>query len=109
MVRGVARIDIGAIPGLEGLVEEVARTRTPRVIGRGDEDLAILSPAPRPRPRRASRTWLVDTSALAPVPYRTVDQLMASRPAPANRTFTDEEIGAALEEERADAWRRKTS
>jgi hypothetical protein len=108
-VRELERIDITELSGLDRLVEEVARTRTPRLIARGDEDLAILVPAPRGRSRRAGGLQLVDTSALAPVPYRTVDELIASRPGSVGRSFTDEEIAAALEEERAESWRRKSS
>jgi hypothetical protein len=49
MVRGAIRVDIATSPDLVTLAEEVARTQTSRVITRGDEDLAILSPA---RPKR---------------------------------------------------------
>ena len=53
MTREAARIEISTMPDLARLAEEVARTRTPRVLRRGDEDLAVLSPA---KPKRR-RTW----------------------------------------------------
>lgn len=59
--------------------------------------------------RRRKRVRLVDTSSLPPVPYRTVAEMVASRPPGPPRAFTDAEIKAALEEDRADRWRRKSS
>jgi hypothetical protein len=53
MTREAAPIDIATMPDLGRLAEEVARTRTSRVIRRGDTDLAVLSPAkPKRQPRR---------------------------------------------------------
>jgi hypothetical protein len=49
MAREAATIDITGMPDLIRLAEEVARTRTPRVLRRGDEDVAVLSPAPPKR------------------------------------------------------------
>jgi hypothetical protein len=49
MTREAVRVDVATCPDLLTLAEEVARTRTPRVIARGDEDLAVLSPA---KPKR---------------------------------------------------------
>ena len=109
MTREAARIDISTMPDLARLAEEVARTRTARVLQRGDEAVALLVPAGGTG-RRRTPVQLVDTSTLPPVPYRTIDELLASRPAgPPPRAFTDEEITAALEEDRADRWRRKSS
>jgi hypothetical protein len=52
MTREAAGIDISTMPDLARLAEEVARTRTPRVLRRGDEDIAVLSPArPKRRPK----------------------------------------------------------
>ena len=42
------------MPDLARLAEEVARTRTPRVLRRGHEDIAVLSPA-RPTRRSAGK------------------------------------------------------
>ncbi len=53
MTREAAPIDISTMPDLAQLADEVARTRQPRVLRRGETDIAVLSPArPRPRPRR---------------------------------------------------------
>jgi hypothetical protein len=108
MASELQPIDISRMPELAQLAEEVHATRTPRVLRRGDQDLALLVPAGRSRPR-ATRTMLVDTSALPPVPDQTIDELVASRPGPVPRAFTDEEITAALEEDLADRWRAKSS
>jgi hypothetical protein len=52
MTRETAAIDISTMPDLAQLAEEVARTRIPRLLRRGDEDIAVLSPArPKRRPR----------------------------------------------------------
>ena len=52
MTRETTAIDISTMPDLARLAEEVARTRTPRLLRRGDEDIAVLSPArPKRRPR----------------------------------------------------------
>jgi hypothetical protein len=44
-------IDIDAFPALREIVEDVNRTRTPRMIRSGDEDVAMVVPL-RPRKRR---------------------------------------------------------
>ena len=49
MTREIPPIDISTMPEVSRLAEEVARTRQPRMLRRGDADVAILSPA---RPRR---------------------------------------------------------
>jgi hypothetical protein len=52
MTREAAAIDISRMPDLAQLAEEVARTGIPRLLRRGDEDIAVLSPArPKRRPR----------------------------------------------------------
>ena len=63
MTREAARIDISTMPDLARLAEEVARTRTPRVLRRGDEDLAILSPTTPKRRRRGKRVTEEDIAA----------------------------------------------
>jgi hypothetical protein len=58
MVREAAPIDVGNLPELARLAEEVARSGRPRRLRRGDTDLAILSPArtrERTTPRRGDR------------------------------------------------------
>ena len=63
MAREAIRIDVATGPDLPSLAEEVARTRTPRVITRGDEDLAVLSPATSERRRRGKRITEEDIAA----------------------------------------------
>jgi hypothetical protein len=54
MASEFSPIDISAIPELARLADEVARTRRPRLLRRGDEAVAVLSPTPvRPARRRA--------------------------------------------------------
>lgn len=109
MAREAAAIDISAYPDLVRLIHEVKRTRRTQAIQENGKTVALLVPAGGPRRGTRPRRQLVDTSALPPVPYRTVDEMIADRPLPTPRTFTDEEIKAALEEERVTAWRRKSS
>jgi hypothetical protein len=108
MARVIASIDISAMPDLARLADEVARTRTPCVLRRGDEEIAVLSPA-RPRRRRQTRRGqLVDTSSLPPVPKVTVREL-AGFAGKLPQPLTWEEVEAIVEEERAAAWRAKYS
>jgi hypothetical protein len=65
MVREAIRIDITTGPDLLTLAEEVARTRTPHVITRGDEELAILSPA-RPKRRLKGKRITEEDIAASP-------------------------------------------
>lgn len=106
MAREAAPIDLSTRPDLAQLIEEVKRTRQPQLIQEDGETVALIVPAGR-RGTQPSRQ-LVDTSALPPVPYRTVDEMLADRPPWTGRAFTDEEIKSALEEERVDAWGRKS-
>jgi hypothetical protein len=41
---------------------------------------------------------------LPPIPYRTLDDLIADREAPPSRTFNWDEIEATIDRERAGAW-----
>lgn len=109
MTREATSIDISALPEVARLVEQARRTNTVLALYWGDEEVATLSPARSPRPHHRVMTQIVDTSNLPSVPYRTVDEMMAARPAHAGRAFSDDEIAAALEEERVHAWRRKSS
>jgi hypothetical protein len=109
MKREAASVDLSTQPDLARLIAEVKRTRRPQALQEDGETVALLVPAGRPRRGTQPRRQLVDTSSLPPVAYRTVDEMMASRPPWQGRAFTNEEIEAALEEERVDAWRRKSS
>jgi hypothetical protein len=109
MTRKAAPIDLRSRPDLAQLVEEVKRTRQPQPIQENGETVALLVPAGRRRRAPHRQPLLVDTSDLPPVPYRTVDAMLASRPPYTGRAFTDDEIKAALEQDRVDTWRRKTS
>jgi hypothetical protein len=51
MVQEAERFDISNMPDLVRLAEEVARTRKPRLLTRGEEEVALLSPA-RPKRRK---------------------------------------------------------
>jgi hypothetical protein len=109
MANEATRIDISSMPDLARLVREVERTRTPWRLEDAGKTVALLVPAGR-NARRRKPVRLVDTSSLPPVPHRTIDELIASRPpGPPPRAFTDEEIKTALEEDRVDRWRRKSS
>lgn len=109
MAREAARIDISAMPDLAKVAREVERTRTPRFLEDAGKTVALIVPAGGTH-RRQKPVQLVDTSGLPPVPQRTIDELIAGRPpGPPARAFNDEQIKAALEEDRADRWRRKSS
>lgn len=60
MTYDVVRIDTTPPPDLAELAEEVARTRRPRVLRRGETDLAVLSPTPSARRRRAQPLTIDD-------------------------------------------------
>lgn len=47
-------IDIADYPDLVRLVEEIQTSQTPRVLRRGDEDVALLTPV-KPKRKRAPR------------------------------------------------------
>jgi len=52
VTREATPLDIDAFPGIDQLVEEVVRTKTPRAIRRGGETVAVISPAlPKHRPK----------------------------------------------------------
>lgn len=55
MARELKTIDIGSIPELLRIVEEVRETNESRLLRRGGEDLAILKPAPRSTKRPTRR------------------------------------------------------
>ena len=107
MAREAARIDISMHPELARLVEEVKRTRQPQALQEDGETVALLVPAGRPRGGTQPRRQLVDTSALPPVRYRSVAELVRHRPVAPARSFTDEELKEAIDEARVEAWRAK--
>jgi hypothetical protein len=106
MVREATRLDISAMPDLVRLAETVADTGRPYVLERDGEVVAKLVPT-RGRGRRVRSTRRIDTSKLPPIPYRSLDELIADRDPPPSRAFTQEEIEEALERDRAEAWRSK--
>ncbi|MGE0540478.1 MAG: hypothetical protein AB7R89_09870 [Dehalococcoidia bacterium] len=59
-MREAIKVDIATRPDFERLVDEVARTQTSRVITRGDEEIAVLSPA---KPKRRRTVWKRPTQA----------------------------------------------
>jgi hypothetical protein len=101
-------VDITDMPDLARLADEVARTRRPCILRRGEAKVALLVPATRNQLSRAGLT-LIDTSGLPPVPRWTIEELVASRPPEPTRRFSDEEIKAALEADRVEAWLKKDS
>jgi hypothetical protein len=105
MTREAARIDISTMPDLARLAREVERTRTPRLLEDAGKVLALLVPAGPPRRTSRPRRHLVDTSALPPVPYRSIADLVRHQPVAPARSFTDEELKRAIDEARAEAWR----
>jgi antitoxin (DNA-binding transcriptional repressor) of toxin-antitoxin stability system len=109
MTREATPIDLSTHPDLTQLIEEVKRTRQPQPIQEDGETVALIVPAGRSRRGTRRHRQLVDTSTLPPVPYRTVDEMLADRPLWTDRAFTDDEIKVALEEARVDAWHRKSS
>ena len=56
-------IDLADIPALASVVEEVRRTRRPRLIRRNGEDVALLTPVP-PKDRRKRSRVLTEDDAL---------------------------------------------
>ena len=56
MARDYPTMDISHLPDLVRLAEQVCATRTPRLLRRDRQELAILMPPPRPpRPSRRRR------------------------------------------------------
>lgn len=108
MTSQLARIEISTMPDLARLADEVARTRRPCLLQRGDDEVALTVPAGT-RTTRSDRQAIVDLSDLPPVPHMTIDELIADRPARPTRQFTDEEIADALDEDLAERWRAKFS
>lgn len=107
MTREATRIDLSTHPDLARLVQEVKRTRQPQAIQEDGETVALLVPAGRSKRVTQPRRQLVDTSALPPVPYRSVAELVRHQPVPPARSFTDAELKEAIDEARAEAWRAK--
>lgn len=109
MTREAASIDLSTQPDLARLVAEVKRTRRPQALQEDGETVALLVPAGRPRRATKPRHQLVDTSALPPVHYRSVAELVRHQPVAPARSFTDDELKEAIDEARAEAWRAKHS
>ena len=65
MVREAEHLDVTHAPELLRLAEEVASSREPRVLTRNGEELAVLMPARKQRPRRRAKAespnqWLAN-------------------------------------------------
>lgn len=63
MAREAVAFDLREIPDLARLVQEVRRTQTPIVLRDGDQDVAVLSPAPDRRRRMKQRVSPEDITA----------------------------------------------
>lgn len=108
MVREAVGVDLDTLPEIARLVEEVERSRTPRRLERNGRAVAMLVPAGGRR-RNGRPASLVDTSDLPPIPYHSLEDLIADREPPPDRGFTEEEITTAVDRDRAEAWRSKYS
>jgi hypothetical protein len=58
VAQEVQPIDIDRVPTTLGLIEEVRKDNRPRLLKRGDEALAIVSPVEQPR-RRVRKTGIL--------------------------------------------------
>jgi hypothetical protein len=67
MVQEAERIDISNMPDLVRLAEEVARTRKPRLLTRGGEEVAMLSPARSKKRKKEGMTQAQREVVLASV------------------------------------------
>ncbi len=65
MARELESVDISDTFDLLRLAEEVHRTQTPRLVRRHDQDLVIVSPAPRSVRRRSVRRLTEDDPLLS--------------------------------------------
>jgi hypothetical protein len=63
MTREAVSIDISTMPDLARVAEEVASTRTPRILTRGDKEIAVVFPASPRRRRRAKPVTDADIEA----------------------------------------------
>ncbi|MGD9891822.1 MAG: hypothetical protein AB7U18_11100 [Dehalococcoidia bacterium] len=63
MAQEAERIDISNMPDLVRLAEEVARSRKPRLLTRGEEEVALLSPAGSRTRRKAKSVTDADIKA----------------------------------------------
>jgi hypothetical protein len=63
VIKEATPVDIDHVPELVRLAEEVRATNVPRVLRRGEEDLAVLVPVSRPKPRRRRRPTEADYQA----------------------------------------------
>jgi hypothetical protein len=60
VAKELEAIEIGDLPDLLHLAEEVQRTGRPRLLRRQSEDVAVLMPAPPPRKRPKGRALTPD-------------------------------------------------
>jgi hypothetical protein len=92
MTRESTRIDIAAKHSLAEIAEEVARTGIPQVIVRGDEEIAVVSPA---KPRRRKGTPRTEPSG-SPWLKELYDLFAPARAEAAK--YSEEEINTAIDE-----------
>ena len=55
MAHETVPIDVTSSPDLRRLAEDVASSQTPRILRRGEEDMAVVVPAPRKHSARHGR------------------------------------------------------
>jgi antitoxin (DNA-binding transcriptional repressor) of toxin-antitoxin stability system len=95
MTHEAARVDISDMPELSRLARQVQEFRSPCVLEQDGEPVALLVPAGG---RRRGSVELIDTSALPPVPHRTVAEL-AGFAGSLPRPLSWDEITAIVDEE----------
>ena len=105
MTREAIRVDITDMPDLSRLARHVQESRLPRLLQQDGEPVALLVPAGG---RRREPVQFIDTSALPPVPHRTVAEL-AGFAGSLPRPLSWDEVKAIVAEERAERWRAKSS
>jgi len=67
MVREAQSLDISEMPEVARLADAIARTHTPCVLRRGDQEIAVISPARRRARRRSGMTQAQRDAVLASV------------------------------------------
>lgn len=99
MTREATRVDITDMPDVARLAHYVQKSRSSCVLEQDGEPVALIVPAGG---RRRKPVQLIDTSALPPVPHRTVAEL-AGFAGSLPRPLSWDEIKVIVDEERADS------
>ena len=105
MTQEAERVDIRTVPGLSLLVEEVMRSRRPRLIQRDGETVALLVPAGRVETDQ-SRFLPDETNVRSSVRYRSFDEFLQDRET-SPQVFSWREIEETVDQDRVQAWRSK--